>query len=1367
MKYNIGKLIKTERKKHGWDQAELVRRLGGSMRQQAISGWERGASRPTRETIHLLSKEFEIEEKILLENAGYINGMERIPRKPVRPLLTTLPIADLTPYQFEQFSADLASCLNPEKGVSIARYGSTGHKQEGADIIVTKSGHKKDIYQCKRVNQFGPAAIKKAVDATNLIAENYYLLLTRVATPQAREEIQKYEKWILWDIEDISQRVRELPVDKALRLVETYFPGGWREQFLGIDDSGPWTSVEDFYRRFNGDQIFSHTWGLVGQEKIIDEIKLFYADDQQKLGVISGRGGSGKTRLLRELAKIAQEDFEYNVRFLGNGQKPTLKNYELLRDISKLLIIVDDAHERSDIAQIIDGIHGAQPEAKIILALRPYGFSQLSSDLRRIGVHPSEFPSWEIQEIKFQDAEKLTKEVLGDKADSRIVSRIAYMTKDCPLLTVVGAGLFKRGELDVLHLESDDQIKEEILSRFRDTFIESSSQGDSTILNTVLNTISALQPFPLNDPDFRKTLEKLSNKHWDELIPYIRRLEEKGILLKRGNVVRIVPDLLGDVILAEACFDNSGSTGYIERLFSDLSDIPLQHLIINTARVDWQVNTSKRGQSLVGFLWPKIISEFKSSDWGGRLVIMKLLKKVAFFQPEQTLSLVNIAMTEISEDSDEKAQDDIFSLNNEHVMHAIPEVLKQVAYNFDFLKEAADLLWELARKDDRRTNSYPDHPIRILQDLASYSPWKPAYFNEKLADIAINWLEEEKKSLHSPFDILETLLATESSETLSEGSTLTFRPFAVRLEAVQKIRNSILHAAFLQANTKETGKAARAVNAISKGISYPMGMFNRIPSEAERSHWTPYFVKTISELGELARMPELDPTIALEIRKALQWHRMYSKTETKNAALKALKDIPEGIEHQMALALHSGWGDLVFERIRDFKLRDERRETWYKELAENLGRTYSDQEIVDLLEGRLNAQKEVSDNQSHPGPFMWVLIKENPSIGKIICEKIIENNDSVFLAVLPVVLSQMMENDSVKNILVIRKLVATENLSIIRSVVHAFGWNRGGRDELNQEEFDILCALAKHSDQHIRSSLIRVVHYISSKYLDKAIKLVSLIEFGDSLQVASEVFSVFGKHGVIKLEDLSSDEIEKMWQQLKIVSSIDDHSIMEFLLEASEKNPDKVLELLKGRIEYGEVHSEIKDFNELPFHWDGNFQFREHPNFNQLLRDIRDWMAERPDSWVRMMEGAKLFQNVSGEFDDIVIGVLEEVLYSGTDGQLEAVSYILREAPKNLVLENPVFVERVLEIANNRGGDKLRNISFSLISAVENGVRSGTLGEPFQADVEQKEKALRIAESLVPGTLVEKFYRTLAESAERNMNWHAESNEKMQDSREW
>ena len=83
------------------------------------------------------------------------------------------------------------------------------------------------------------------------------------------------------------------------------------------------------------------------------------------------------------------------------------------------------------------------------------------------------------------------------------------------------------------------------------------AKGEPGVLNRLLNAIAVMQPVLMRDENFTGALATLTGRPFDELLPYIRSLEDAGVLIRRGQAIRIVPDLLGDVILAEACYDQT------------------------------------------------------------------------------------------------------------------------------------------------------------------------------------------------------------------------------------------------------------------------------------------------------------------------------------------------------------------------------------------------------------------------------------------------------------------------------------------------------------------------------------------------------------------------------------------------------------------------------------------------------------------------------------------------------------------------------------------------------------------------------------------------------------------------------------------
>jgi len=179
--------------------------------------------------------------------------LENVSERGLDPQTTTVsfdqpfPIDSLSAEGFERFCDFFISVLHPTADVHL--FGGTGHKQDGLDIEAVLPDGTIRTYQCKRHQQFGPAKVEAAVKAHVRRSDKKVLLLTRIASPQAREAMAAHPKWELWDKEDVAKRIRQLPKSEQIRLVDIFFPGQ-RLALLGEVEAGPWMSVEDFFSAF-------------------------------------------------------------------------------------------------------------------------------------------------------------------------------------------------------------------------------------------------------------------------------------------------------------------------------------------------------------------------------------------------------------------------------------------------------------------------------------------------------------------------------------------------------------------------------------------------------------------------------------------------------------------------------------------------------------------------------------------------------------------------------------------------------------------------------------------------------------------------------------------------------------------------------------------------------------------------------------------------------------------------------------------------------------------------------------------------------------------------------------------------------------
>lgn len=1356
MEDSFGAIVKRARRARGWKQGDLARRMG--VGQQAVSSWERGVAKPVDDDLARLAEELAIDPALL---RGTVSPGAAGVTPPVRPRLTTLPFDELHPDVFEQFSLDLAKALHSE--ADVHRQGGQGHTQYGVDIVIEQPDGRTLAIQCKRVQKFGPAKIAEAVRMLTTDVDHTEIFLTRVASPQARAEIAKHTAWSLRDAEDLSAAVRTLADrDSAVRLIDTYFPG-WRESFLGVAVPGPWLSADEFFRPFSQGNVYSHTWQLVGREAQLSSLRTWAtgAGDNGAVAMLLGRGGIGKTRLLRSLADTLA-DHGLKVRFLDPNAVVEPEHLELFPR-GDLIVIIDDAHDRTDIAQIVSGLCRFRPDAKVLLSLRPYAKTQVLSELRKAGRHQSEIPTNALEDLTVAEGESLASAVLGADAAPAIVRRLAAIAPDCPLLIVVGAGLVSRGLLDPMRLEASDDIRSEILRAFGDVLAGAPHAHGAQQRREVLDMIAVLQPFRLDQADFRQAASNLIGRPFDQILPHVRGLQEAGALIRRDESVRVVPDLLGDVLLAQASVDGESgiSTGYLDRVCKAVSGEPLRHAVVNASRVDWQTHNLGNGRgSAVAVLWKALYDAFEAGTESDRVHILDAVRQVAVLQPCHTMTLVDKVVETLPDEADGATA-------GGRLILGIPGILHRVALNRDYLGEAADKLWSMARTDIRPPHQHPEHPIRVLTDLAEYGVDKPDWFQRTMIEAAQRWLHEIDVADHpySPLTVLEPLLATEFEERISDGFALALRGLPVDSNLVAPLRERVVDLAFAEARAGDLRRAVRGVQTLGSAISYPNGMFGRVPDDAELASWTPGFIDILQRMERFVREPALDPVVIVAVRKVVEGHAKYWSLDTTEAARAVLDALPEDIDCRLAHVLHDGWGPSLPD-MEEFNNYYKHQQDLFARLAADMSMGRRAEEVADHLIRRLAVEHQVHDGgTTAPGQFVRTLVEDRPDVGAALVNRALSMAD-VPSDLVTTAFSTLVETAPSTAILLMDGLLNSPVDEHIRVVAHALSWGRGTRTELFDGEGDLIRSLLTHDDFAVRKLALAAARTLGNDHQDLARELLISALAVDSEALVVEIATMLVSPGYLHWTHLTTSDLGNLIDRLRSCPSLDDHHISKLLGELSAAHPEEVLELLISRIEIAEGR-DLSDFQPLPFRWMSPLRLNESTKFESFLRRVLNWIAQRPDSWRRTWFGSRVFKEVSVRFDDVVLKVLSDAMKSGQRQQVHAVASVLREAPRDFAWTRVEFVVEALRIAERIDEQAVQAIGEGLHAAATQGFRTRTPGRPSQSDEIQRDEARSVAERLPAGSIEHRFFSSLAEAAESQIQWHLDRDDRMQDRRPW
>ncbi|MGH8923853.1 MAG: helix-turn-helix domain-containing protein [Acidimicrobiia bacterium] len=1368
MVYEIGPVLREARDSAGLRQQDVASELG--ITQQTVSRWESGRSRPGRDQLLALAGVLGINDEIgLLARAGH-DVVESPPPRPVRPRLRRLPLGDLSPGDFEWFCRDFVSMRH---GAEVHRFGGTGHAQAGIDLIAYLPDGSTVTYQCKRVKEFGPSRFKDVVTSTTIAADTHHLLLSRDATPDLRKEAERYSNWILEDVDDISAAVRfELSGVDARQLVDTYFPG-WRHDFLGISGPGLWLTPDEFFRpTLRPGSILSHAWTLVGRKDELAAIHDLMSSSASAI-VICGRGGMGKTRILREVADRYSRDPRFaSVLFAAPEVRFDATHLEDLPEAPGVLV-VDDAHDRDDLGHLVAALSRADRGWKLLMTTRPHGKDQLMADLHGTGlVGMNDDSLVEISDVDLDDVEALALEVLSAHDGPEEASRaVARATRDCPLFTVIAAQLVAAGKADPNTLADDPTARAALMRSFREAII--GDLGDSTdraTLSEVVRLVALTQPVIVDNQDWLRIAEQIVDQRADLVSRHLRSLEGAGVLTRRGRQLRVVPDLLADFLVADSSVDAKTGipTGYADLVFSLAKGGTARSVILNIAKLDWRVSRERESDSTVlDAIWGAVTSQALDSGIYGREALLRDLTDVSYFQPRRSLDLARKLIEEPTDMIDTDARAFLGrSVDYQIVLSALPRFLHGAAYHIDHLGEVADLLWQIGRDQEGMLHSIPDHAVRILQELAAIKPNWPLDFSSCVVDRAISWTKDPRLGdyLHSPFDVMEAVVATEGYDTESRGWTLAFVPFGINVDMVRPLRNRVVEQALTLLNHDDVRIGVRCAQLIGEALRGPLGAFGRRVDEAESKRWTAEFVSTLQRLEDKLREASLDSIVADRLRQELGWHAKHGE-ETRPAAVRVISMLSTALESRLTRALAHGWAhsaDLPEEDDLSYQELELRWRDTQRQVAVDLRKAFpAPEEAMDLVEGRLRALKAASrEVQPSPHPFLAQLFDEWEQAADETLRRVKSQPRGVLGECTQIALAAMHRHQPQHLPKLAAELLDVDDAFLDAQVAYAL-LGTARVEKLTSDELRLIEELARHSDHTVRHAVSRGLRFAQALDPTDRVRLLMNVPIQGSAVIAEELLGAFGRFGDVELSALSDGQVERLLDELVSCHDIEGYEIAQFLSELSANDPWAVVELLKRRLDHPETRSDEGDYRPIPYRWNDSSPLvvRQTADFPAVVGHICDWLSEPAEGWRRSFWAPRLLSATVGKIDDRVLDELDRWAGSRDPERLELIAHLVQEGEAELVWRRVDWVTSLLERAAAQGADCYGKVAGGLHAMVISGTRVGTPGEPFREDIEQRDRSRQIATSLRRGSPAHRFYTSLARSAESSIRRTLERHE--------
>ncbi|WP_159041064.1 hypothetical protein [Streptomyces sp. CFMR 7] len=1094
----------------------------------------------------------------------------------------------------------------------------------------------------------------------------------------------------------------------------------------------PWLTPEQAFDDPRAAAYYSHHWGLVGRSELLEQMISFLTEGsaaEGKIGVLLGVAGGGKSRMLRALAAEFARRTEGAVRVLPASAAVDHRLAERLPTGTGLLVMIEDVHQRPDgLTGVLGEIRRERPNAAILLSTRPSGTAALRTTLRQLRIDDAQVPSWEVGELSTRDAAALAGEALGEEK-RHLARRLAAAVGDSPFLLVFSAVEIARGRLDPRWLESDAGLHRQVAEAFIATALTDPVTRDDD--RALLYAVAAMQPVRTDVPHFFKAMEALLGTTDTVLRAQLVRLVNSGVLTRRGSSHRILPDLLGDVLLAEAAIDpGSGSpTTFLERVLAHADGGALTHLLVNTGRVDWQWSRLRpMGRSPVEPLWRRLESAYGDGDPDTRSSLLKIVRRVAPFQPRRALDLVRPVV-------------DAGSADARHLLDDIPPVIAAAAQDPDHLGEALDLLWRLGQCDPRPLHSTPASALRLLHDLASYSRDKPLLYQEAVIDAVARWTRQGAvyPDGRMPFALLDRIFETVAEHHERDGWTLTISRLPLSADRVTTVRARAYQVLLEAYGSPDPAQACAAARSFAEAFRDQRGPF-------EGS-----LVPALQALAARTREVRPGPLVALAVRRSVYWQVNYGHGQAAEMARAVLDPLPDSLPHRLAVLMYSDaheWA--VVDDEYDFAAAERDWEHRLDEAAEEAS-TWSDgvvwEILCDLLETGRHALAETPAGCSQ---LVARMVSGRPTRALAVVRGAMERDDNTVDLVLAPALGALWASDPRSAEGVVTDLPLMDRVASLRSAVRASEWRIATGEALHPQEFAMAGRLSSHPDTTVRTAVLRLAATMihRSEARTEAVALLCSVPFSDLGRGAADFCWAFVGPNALTWTELTSTQRASCVAELEKVPTLEDHRVQKTVTALSEAYEDDALHMVLGRLEAWE-HDAGPHFVPLPFAWSTGQPFRNSPNRGSLLRRVVQWFgAERENPWRRELYGVDLFTTIAGDaYDSEAREVLLECFRSCDPARMDAVAPLLSGGNGQLLWEETGFVAEVLRSAAEQSEELYRKVGGHLMSSVTCGSKSTVPGQPFPKDIEIQERAAQARVALPAGSPEDRLYAALQDHA--------------------
>jgi len=457
--------------------------------------------------------------------------------------------------------------------------------------------------------------------------------------------------------------------------------------------------------------LFDYNQVLRGRRLHLDALDAFLSSTGESIAVLPGRGGIGKTKLVREWAG---RQTSWNVLW-ASEMRPWQAGAESEIPSGDTLLVVDDAHRYGDLAQAIGLVanwRGPQ-KLKMVITTRPSGRDYVNERLAQFVDETRVLRCPTLKELTLEETIELAGEMPG-AGFAHLAPQLAQVSQDTPLVTVVGGRLVAKGEILPDLLGNHEAFQHAVFDKFANECAGQLPAGGKS-KEELLHLLAAVQPVDERAPAFDAAAPAFLGLRSDQIRRNVLALEETGIVIRTRDAARIVPDVLADYLLERASVGpNHYVTGYADAVFEAFHEGFLSNLLKNLAELDWRITQRDPQTRLLENIWSRLRETFRTRQAHGRRQMLMEMQKVVAFQPAAVHRLLQLAM----DDPAETSYDYGYEVTDAKVIRVVPELLAVTIYDPESSADAFWRLWLLSKSGPEEETR--NRARRVLKEAIGY-----------------------------------------------------------------------------------------------------------------------------------------------------------------------------------------------------------------------------------------------------------------------------------------------------------------------------------------------------------------------------------------------------------------------------------------------------------------------------------------------------------------------------------------------------------------------------------------------------------------------------------------------------------------------